>query len=160
MDETKIEGILQKLLNKANDLLDEKFAVMAAQIRNGINKVKKDPRRYKAENNTEIEKLKKTVSDVETTQKFLRDEYDESKDRVNNLTDDKKKMHLENQRLNADIKDLKTQLQQSKDELNLHSQYIRSSWMIETSSIPVKKYENVYNIIIKIVDLSGRNRRF
>ena len=151
MDETKAEGILQKLLNKANDLLEEKFAVMAAQIRNGINEVKKDPRRYKAENNTEIEKLKKIISDVETTQKFLRDEYDESKDRVNNLIDDNKKTHLENQRLNVDIKDLKTQLQQSKDELNLHSQYIRSSWMIETSSIPVKKYENVYNMIIKLL---------
>ena len=151
MDETKTEGILQKLLNKANDLLEEKFAVMAAQIRNGINEVKKDTRRYKAENNTEIEKLKKIISDVETTQKFLRDEYDESKDRVNNLIDDNKKTHLENQRLNVDIKDLKTQLQQSKDKLNLHSQYIRSSWMIETSSIPVKKYENVYNMIIKLL---------
>ena len=30
MDETKIEEILQKLFNKTNDLLDKKFAVMAA----------------------------------------------------------------------------------------------------------------------------------
>ena len=86
--------------------------------------MKEDLTRYKAENNTEIEKLKKTVSDVETCQT---DEYDESKERVNNQIDNNRKMHLENQRLNADVKDLKTHLQQSKDELNLHSQYITSS---------------------------------
>ena len=33
-------------------------------------------------------------------------------------------MYLENQRLNADIKDMKAQIQQIKDEIN--SQYIRS----------------------------------
>ena len=124
MDRTKIEEILQKLLNKTNNLLDEKSAVMVAEVRNDINEVKEDLTRYKAENNTEIEKLKKTVSDVETCQT---DEYDESKLRVNNQIDNNRKMHLENQRLNADVKDLKTQLQQSKDELNLHSQYITSS---------------------------------
>ena len=59
---------------------------------------------------------------METSQNFLTDEYHESNKRVNNLTDDNKKIHLENQRLNTDIKDLKTQLQQSKDELNLYSQ--------------------------------------
>ena len=153
MDGTKVEEILQKLFNETNDLLDEKFAVMAAQIRNDINEVKEDLARYKAENNIEIEKLKKTVSDVETSQEFLTD--DESIKRVNNLIDNNKKMHLENQRLNADIKDLKTQLQQSKDELNLHSQYIRSSWMVEISGILVKKDENLYNIISKIIDLTG-----
>ena len=87
--------------------------------------MKEDLTRYRAENNIEIEKLKKTVSDVETSQEFLTD--DESIERVNNLIDNNKKMPLENQRLNVDIKDLKTQLQQSKDELNLHSQYITSS---------------------------------
>ena len=97
---------------------------MVAEVRNDINEVKEDLTRYKAENNTEIEKLKKTVSDVETCQT---DEYDESKERINNLIDNNRKMHLENQRLNADVKDLKTQLQQSDDELNLHSQYITSS---------------------------------
>ena len=153
MDGTKVEEILQKLFNETNDLLDEKFAVMAAQIRNDINEVKEDLARYKAENNIEIEKLKKTVSDVETSQEFLTD--DESIKRVNNLIDNNKKMHLENQRLNVDIKDLKTQLQQSKDELNLHSQYIRSSWMVEISGILVKKDENLYNIISKIIDLAG-----
>ena len=124
MDRTKIEEILQQLLNKTNDLLDEKSAVMVAQVRNDINEVKEDLTRYRAENNIETEKLKKTVSDVETCQT---DEYDESKERINNLIDNNRKMHLENQRLNADVKDLKTQLQQSDDELNLHSQYITSS---------------------------------
>ena len=124
MDRTKIEEILQQLLNKTNDLLDEKSAVMVAQVRNDINEVKEDLTRYRAENNIETEKLKKTVSDVETCQT---DEYDERKERINNLIDNNRKMHLENQRLNADVKDLKTQLQQSDDELNLHSQYITSS---------------------------------
>ena len=59
---------------------------------------------------------------MKTSQNFLTDEYHESNKRVNSLIDDNKKIHLENQRLNTDIKDLKTQLQQSKDELNLHSQ--------------------------------------
>ena len=59
-------------------------------------------------------------------------------------------MYLENQRLNADIKDMKAQIQQIKDEIN--SQYIRSPWIIEISGIPVKKDKNVYNIN-KIVDL-------
>lgn len=86
------------------------------------NVVKEDLARYKAEKNTEKEKFKKTVSDVETSQNFLTDEYHESNKRVNSLIDDNKKIHLENQRLNTDIKDLKTQLQQSKDELNLYSQ--------------------------------------
>lgn len=86
------------------------------------NVVKEDLARYKAEKNTEKEKLKKTVPDVETSQRFLTDEYHESNERVNSLIDDNKKIHLENQRLNTDIKDLKTQLQQSKDELNLYSQ--------------------------------------
>ena len=94
---------------------------------------------------------------METSQKFLTDEYHESNERVNSLIDDNKKIHLENQRLNTDIKDLKTQLQQSKDELNLHSQETRSSWMNEILGIPVKKDENVYNIITKIVDLAGIN---
>ena len=152
MDRTKIEEILQQLLNKTNDLLDEKSAVMVAQVRNDINEVKEDLTRQRAENNIETEKLKKTVSDVETCQT---DEYDESKERINNLIDNNRKMHLENQRLNADVKDLKTQLQQSDDELNLHSQYITSSQMVEISGIPVKKDENVYNIITKIVDLAG-----
>lgn len=86
------------------------------------NVVKEDLARYKAEKNTEKEKFKKTVSDVKTSQNFLTDEYHESNKRVNSLIDDNKKIHLENQRLNTDIKDLKTQLQQSKDELNLYSQ--------------------------------------
>ena len=33
MDRTKIEEILQKLLNKTNDLLDEKSAVMVAEVK-------------------------------------------------------------------------------------------------------------------------------
>lgn len=86
------------------------------------NVVKEDLARCKAEKNTEKEKFKKTVSDVKTSQNFLTDEYHESNKRVNSLIDDNKKIHLENQRLNTDIKDLKTQLQQSKDELNLYSQ--------------------------------------
>ena len=42
MDRTKIEEILQQLLNKTNNLLDEKSAVMVAQVRNDINEVEED----------------------------------------------------------------------------------------------------------------------
>ena len=71
------------------------------------------------------------------------------------LIDHNKKMHLKNQRSNADIKDMRVQLQQSKDKMNKHSQYIRSSWMVEILGIPVKKDENLYNNINKIVELTG-----
>lgn len=71
------------------------------------------------------------------------------------MIDHNKKMHLKNQRSNADIKDMRVQLQQSKDKMNKHSQYIRSSWMVEILGIPVKKDENLYNNINKIVELTG-----
>ena len=40
MNETKMKEILLKLLNKTNDVIYKKLAVMAPQIRNDVNKVK------------------------------------------------------------------------------------------------------------------------
>lgn len=97
MNETKMKEILLKLLNKTNDVIYKKLAVMAPQIRNDVNKVKED---LTAENNAEIVNLKETASDVEKCQQCLTDTCQDNKEKVKNLTDNNRKVHLESQRLN------------------------------------------------------------
>ena len=137
MDETKMKSILDEYLSKSNsnmqNLLDEKLKKLEENLKKDINEIRK------------------TVNDVERNQAFITAEYDKQKGKIQDLINDNKNMHLENQRLKQEIDTMNNKQEENEIDLNKLAQYHRSSFMLEISGIPRRKQEDAIKLVEKVV---------
>ena len=110
--------------------------------------------------NTELinEKFKITdskVEDLEASTKFMSDKFEEQKSELTDISKLHNHLKEENALLNSTIKNVRLELETVKENENENAQYIRSSFMLELSNIPVQgKNENSVEIVCKVADLA------
>ena len=71
--------------------------------------------------------------------------------RIQDLINDNKNIHLENQRLKQEIDTTNNKQEENKINLNKLAQYHRSSFMLEISGIPRRKQEDAIKLVEKVV---------
>ena len=136
MEHRKLEDILEKVISKTSDMLDEKFAKFEHSLRNDIVNLSNDLNSVKELNKKELSKVRESVNDIEDDQKFIEKEFEDQKRKIKDLINDNKKMFLENQRLHNEIKALYQCQEDNQIEMNKMAQYSRSSFTLELSGIP------------------------
>ena len=146
----KNNPILGKKLNRVS----EKLRTIEKNIRTEINQIKEDINRVKCSNQVEFSKINETVGSTEDTQHLISEEFEKQKQKISQLLEDNKKIHLDNTRLHHELNNMKSVVNDNGIEVNRLTQYNRSSFMLEISGIPFNKNENVSNIIQKIAMLT------
>ena len=71
MEDTKLEEILEKVISKTSDMLDEKFAKFEHSLRNDIVNLRNDLNSVEELNKKELSKVRECVNDIEDGQKFI-----------------------------------------------------------------------------------------
>ena len=103
------------------------------------------------------EKLKITdskVEDLEASIKFKSQKFEEQKSELTDIRKLNNHLMEENVLLNWAIKNVRLELETVKEKENENAQYIRSSFILELSNIPVQgKNENSLEIVWKVVEL-------
>ena len=103
------------------------------------------------------EKLKITdskVEDLEASIKFISEKFEEQKSELTDIRKLNNYLKEENVLLNWTIKNVRLELETVKEKENENAQYIRSSFILELSNIPVQdKNENSVEIVCKAVEL-------
>ena len=152
---------LKRLLLKNNPILgeklnwvSEKLRTIENNIRTEINQIKEDINRVKCSNQGEFSKINEIVGSIEDSQHLISEEFEKQKQKISQLLEDNKKIHLDNTRLHHELNNMKSVVNDNGIEVNRLAQYNRSSFMLEISGIPFNKNENVPNIIQKIVMLT------
>ena len=137
MDENKMKSTLDEYLSKSNSnmqiLLDEKLNKLEENLKKDINEIRK------------------TVNDVERSQTFITAEYDKQKSKIQDLLNDNKNIHLENQRLKQEIDTMNNKQEENEINLSKLAQYHRSLFMPEISGIPKRKQEDAIKLVEKVV---------
>ena len=161
MEDTKIEKLMARLLLKNNEILDEKLnrvsdklSTIESNIRTEINQIKEDINSVKCSNQVEFNKINETVGSIEDSQHLISEEFEKQKQKISQLLEDNKKIHLDNTRLHHELNNMKSVINDNGIEVYRLAQYNISSFMLEISGIPFNKNENVSNIIQKIVILT------
>ena len=163
---------MAELLENKIDKLLEKFTSIETNISSlhtEINKVKEEIKASTEKINKKLrihaelidEKFRITdskVEDLEASIKFISEKFEEQK---SELTDARKlNNHLkeENALLNSTMKNVRLHLEAVKEKENENAQYIRSSFILELSNIPVQdKHENSVDIVCKVAELAKIN---
>ena len=161
IDDTKIEKIMERLLLKNNEILDEtlnrvieKLSTIENNIRMEINQIKEDINSVKCSNQVEFNKINETVESIEDSKHLISEKFEKQKQKISQLLEDNKKIHIDNPRLHHKLNNMKSVVNDTGIEVNRLAQYNRSSFMLEISGIPFNKNENVSNIIQKIIILT------
>ena len=161
MDDKKTEKITERLPLKNNEILDEKLNRVSEKLstiennnRMGINQIKEDINSIKCWNQVEFNKINGTVGSIEDIQHLISDKFEKQKQKIRQLLQDNKKIHLGNTRLHHELNNMKSAVNDNDIEVKRVAQYNRSSFMLEVSGIPFNKNENVSNIIQKIIMLT------
>ena len=119
MENSKLQEILEKVISKTSDMLDEKFAKFEHSLRNDIVNLRNDLNNVKELNKKELSKLRESVNDIEDGRKFIEKEFEKQKEKIKDLmTKDNKKMFPENQRLYNKIKVLYQSQEENQIEIN------------------------------------------
>ena len=137
MDETKMKSIVDEYLCKSN-------SNMQNLLHKKLNKLEENLKK-------DINEIRKTVNDVERSQTFITAEYDKQKRKIQDLINDNKNIHLENQRLKQEIDTMNNKQEENEINLNKLAQYHRSSFMLEISGIPRRKQEDAIKLVEKVV---------
>ena len=137
MDETKMKSIVDEYLCKSN-------SNMQNLLHKKLNKLEENLKK-------DINEIRKTVNDVERGQTFITAEYDKQKRKIQDLINDNKNIHLENQRLKQEIDTVNNKQEENEINLNKLAQYHRSSFMLEISGIPRRKQEDAIKLVEKVV---------
>ena len=158
---------MAKLKKKIGTLL-EKFTSMKTNISSlhtEINNAKGDIKTNAEKINKKLrihmelinEKLKITdskVEDLEASIKFISEKFEEQKSELTDIRKLNNYLKEENVLLNWTIKNVRLELETVKEKENENAQYIRSSFILELSNIPVQdKNENSVEIVCKVVEL-------
>ena len=126
IEDSKLEEILEKVISKLSDILNEKFAKFELSLRNDIVNLRNDLNSVKELKKKELSKVRESVSDTEDDQKFIEKEFEEQKEKIKDLIKDNKKMFSENQRLHNEIKAFYQSQEENRIEINKLAQYNRS----------------------------------
>ena len=93
------------------------------------------------------------VEDLEVNIKFISEKFEEQKSELANVRKSNNHLKEENTLLHSTIKNVSLELEAAKE--NENAQYIRSSFMLELSNIPVQdKNKNSVNIVCKVAELA------
>ena len=156
MDDTKIEKLMERLLLKNNEILDEKLnkvtdklSTVENNIRTEINQIKEDINSVKCSNQVEFNKINETVGSIEDRQHVISGEFEKQKQKISQLLEDNKKIHLDNNRLHHELNNMKTVVNDNGIEVNRLARYNRSSFMLEISGIPFNKNEKACQILFR-----------
>ena len=155
MEGSKLEEILEKVISKKRDMLDEKFAKFEHSLRNDIVNLRNDLNSVKELNKKELSKVRESVNDIEDDQKFIEKEFEDQKNNIKDLIKDNKKNFSENQRQHNEIKSLYQSQEGNQIEINKLAQYNRSSFMLELSGIPRQDDENAIDLVNKTAVVPG-----
>ena len=155
MEDSKLEEILEKVISKKSDMLDEKFAKFEHSLRNDIVNLRNDLNSVKELNKKELSKITESVNDIEDGQKFIEKEFEDQIEKIKDLIKDNKKLFSENQRLHNEIKALYQSQEENQTEINKLAQYNRSSFMLELSGIPRQDDENAIDLVNKNAVVAG-----
>ena len=155
MEDSKLEEILEKVISKTSDMLDEKFAKFEHSLRNDIVNLRNDLNSVKELNKKKLCKVRESANDIEDGQKFIEKEHEEQKEKIKDLIKGNKKMFSENQGLHNEIKALYQIQEENQIEINKLAQYNRSSFMLELSGIPRQDDENAIDLVNKTAVVAG-----
>ena len=155
MEDSKLEEILEKVISKTSDMLDEKFAKFEHSLRNDIVNLRNDLNSVKELNKKKLCKVRESANDIEDGQKFIEKEHEEQKEKIKDLIKGNKKMFSENQGLHNEIKALYQIQEENQIEINKLAQYNRSSFMLELSGIPRQDDENAIDLVNKTAMVAG-----
>ena len=91
MEYSKLEEILEKIISKTSNMVDEKFAKFEHSLKNGIVNLRNDLNSVKELNKKELSKVRESVNDIEDGQKLIEKEFEEQKENIKDLIKDNKK---------------------------------------------------------------------
>ena len=106
MEDSKLEEVLEKVISKTSDMLDEKFAKFEHSFRNDIVNLRNYLNSVKELHKKELSKVRESVNDIEDDQKFIEKEFEDQKEKIKDLIKDNKKMFSENQQQHNEVKAL------------------------------------------------------
>ena len=155
MEDIKLEEILEKVISKTSDMLDETFAKFDHSLRNDIVNLRNDLNSVKELCKKELSKVRECVNDIEDGQKFIEKEFEDQKEKIKDMIKDNKKMFSENQRLHNEIRALYQSQEENQTEINKLAEYNRSSFMLELSGIPRQDDENAIDLVSKTAVVAG-----
>ena len=155
IEDSKLEEILKKVISKASNMLDEKFAKFEHSLRNDIVNLRNDLNNVKELNKKGLSKVRESLNDIEDGQKFIEKEFEEQKEKIKDLINDKKKMFSENQQPHNKIKALYQSQEENQIEINKLARYNRSSFILELSGIPREDDENAIDLVNKTAVVAG-----
>ena len=125
MDDTKIEKLMERLLLKNNEILDEKpnrvsekLSTIENNIKTEINQIKEDIISVKCSNQVEFNKINVTVQSIEDSQHLILEEFEKQKQNIYQLLEDNKKIHLDNTRLHHELNNMKLVVNDNRIEVN------------------------------------------
>ena len=131
MEDTKIEKLMARLLLKNNEILDEKLnrvsdklSTIESNIRTEINQIKEDINSVKCSNQVEFNKINETVGSIEDSQHLISEEFEKQKQKISQLLEDNKKIHLDNTRLHHELNNMKSVINDNGIEVYRLAQYI------------------------------------
>ena len=91
MEDRKLEEILEKVISKTSDMLDEKFAKFEHSLRNDIVNLRNNLNSVKVLNKKELSKVRESANDIEDGQKFIEKEFEDQKEKIKDLIKGNKK---------------------------------------------------------------------
>ena len=101
MDDIKIDKLMERLLLKNNEILDEKLnrvsdklSTIESNIRTEINQIKEDINSVKCSNQVEFNKINETVGSTEDSQHLILEEFEKQKQKISQLLEDNRKFIL------------------------------------------------------------------
>ena len=90
VEDSRLEEILEKVISKTSNMLDEKFAQFEHSLRNDIVNLRNDLHNVKELNKREVSKAAESANDIDDGQKFIEKEFEEQKGKIKDLIKDKK----------------------------------------------------------------------
>ena len=79
MEDSKLGEILEKVISKTSDILDEKCAKFGHSFRNDIVNLRNDLNSVKELNKKELSKVREPVNDIKDDRKFIEKGFEDQK---------------------------------------------------------------------------------
>ena len=155
--ETKIDKLLEKFTSMETNIssLHTEINNMKEEIKTNTEKINEKLRIHTELINEKFRITDSKVQDLEASIKFISEKLEEQKSELTNVRKSNNHLKEENALPNSTIKNVSLELEAVKEKENENAQYIRSSFIIELSNIPVQdENENSVDIVCKVAELA------
>ena len=155
--ENKIDKLLEKFTSMETNIssLHTEINNVKEEIKTNTEKINEKLRIHTELINEKFRITDSKVEDLEVNIKFISEKFEEQKSELTNVRKSNNHLKEENALLNSTIKNVSLELEAVKEKENENAQYIRSSFMLELSNIPVQdKNENSVSILCKVAELA------